>query len=368
VTAANFAGNGAISNGERRDTPSNSQLRYPGTPWFAPCPFPRAVLHHGVVNDLLAGLLAALVSTNTPTAVSNPAPARTNFSVQVPDPNDPVEKEFLNLEKEDDDAVAEIEKMSDAAGAAGVAGDPLAQTTLRVRVKERLDAVKTDYGRFLQHHPDYVRALLAYGSFLNQSGDAEGGLAQWEKAGQLAPDNPAVWNNLANYYEEHNVKKALEYYSKAIRLDPGQSVYYHNLAVCVYLFRADAEEYWQISEQETFDLSLKLYRKAMKLDPDNFILASDYAQCFYGITPLRLEEGLAAWKQCLTIAHDEVEREGVYLHLARFQLALNHFDESQCALDVVTNKTYSVLKDNLARNLQAARQRAATNAPPPPGR
>ena len=318
------------------------------------------------MNDLLAGLLAALVSTNAPTAVSNPAPAGTRFSVQVPDPNDPVEKEFLNLEKEDDAAVEEIEKMSDAAGAARAAGDPLAQTTLRVRVKARLDPVKADYEKFLQHHPDYARARLAYGSFLNQSGDSEGALAQWEKAGQLAPDNPAVWNNLANYYEEHNVKKALEYYSKAISLDPGQSVYYHNLAVCVYLFRDDAEEYWKISEQETFDTVLKLYRKAMTLDPDNFILASDYAECFYGIRPLRLEEGLAAWKQCLTIAHDDVERQGVWLHLARIQLALNHFDESQRALDVVTNKTYSVLKDNLTRNLQAARQRAATNALPQP--
>ena len=202
----------------------------------------------------------------------------------------------------------------------------------------------------------------------NQSGDSEGALAQWEKAGQLAPDNPAVWNNLANYYEEHNVKKALEYYSKAISLDPGQSVYYHNLAVCVYLFRDDAEEYWKITEPEVFDLALALYQKAMKLDPDNFILASDYAECFYGIRPLRLEEGVAAWNQCLKIAHDEVEREGVYIHLARIELALNHFDESQRALDAVTNKMYSVLKNNLVRNLNQATQRALTNAPPPPPR
>ena len=320
------------------------------------------------MNDLLAGLLAALVSTNTPSAVTNLAPAKTNLSVQIPNPNDPVEKELLKLEAEDDAAVEEIEKMSDAAGAAGAAGEPRAQTTLRVHIKERLAAVKADYDQFLLYHPDYARAHLAYGSFLNQSGDSEGALAQWEKAGQLAPNNPAVWNNLGNYYAEpeHNARKALEYYSKAISLDPGQSLYYHNLAVCVYMFRDYAEEYWQISEQETYDLSLKLYRKAMKLDPDNFILASDYAECFYGIRPLRLEEGLAAWNQCLTIAHDEVEREGVYLHLARLQLALNHFDESQRALDVVTNKIYFVLKTNLSRNLKLAMQRAATNAPAPP--
>jgi len=320
------------------------------------------------MSDILAGLLAALVATNSPSALTNPAPEKTTVSVKAPDPSDPVEKEFLKLEAEDDAAVEEIEKMSDAAGAAGANGGTQAQLSLRVRVRERLDAVKKDYEDFVRRHPDYARARLAYGSFLNQSGDPEGALAQWEKASQLAPNNPAVWNNLGNYYEENNVKKALEYYSKAITLDSSQSVYYHNLAVCVYMFRTDAAEYWKISEQEVFDTALALYQKAMRLDPDNFILATDYAECFYGIRPPRLQEGLAAWNQCLKIAHDEVEREGVYIHLARIQLALNHFDESQRALDAVTNPMYSVLKNRLASNLNQAVQRALTNGIPQPAR
>jgi len=316
------------------------------------------------VSDLLAGLLAALVSTNTPTAVSNAVQEKTGISIQLPDPNDPVEKEFLRLEAEDDAAVEEIEKWSDAAGAASAAGRDEAQLSLRLRVRQRLDGVKKDYEEFLQHHPDYVRARLAYGSFLHQSGDPEGALAQWEKAGRLAPNNPAVWNNLGDYYEENNVKKAFEYYSKAITLDPSQPLYYHNLAVCVYMYRTDAEEYWNISEQKVFDTALALYQKAMRLDPDNFILATDYAECFYGIRPPRLEEGLAAWNQCLKIAHDEVEREGVCIHLARIQLALNHFDESRRALDAVTNKMYSVLKNKLEANLNQAAQHALTNGVP----
>ena len=320
------------------------------------------------MSDLLAGLLAALVSTNTPTAVSNAVQDRTGISIQAPDPRDPVEKEFLKVEAEDDAAVEEIEKWADAAGAAAAAGRSEAQLSLGLRVRERLDGVKKDYEDFLLHHPDYVRARLAYGGFLHQTGDPEGALAQWEKASRFAPNNPAVWNNLGDYYEDTNIKKAFEYYSKAITLDPSQPLYYHNLAVCVYMYRADAAEYWKISEQEVFDTALALYQKAMKLDPDNFILATDYAECFYGIRPLRLQEGLAAWNQCLKIARDELERQGVFIHLARIQLALNHFDESQRALDAVTNQMYSVLKNKLQANLNQSLQRALTNGVPQPAR
>jgi predicted negative regulator of RcsB-dependent stress response len=106
----------------------------------------------------------------------------------------------------------------------------------------------------------------------------------------------------------------------------------------------------------------------MKLDPENFILASEYAGTFYGVRPLRLEDALAAWNQCLKIAHDEMEREGVYIHLARIQLQLNHFAESQHALDAVTNKMYFGLKDKIARNLAEAIQHVQTGAPPQPVR
>jgi len=320
------------------------------------------------VSDLLAAFLAVLVSTNTPSAVTNAAPGKTSLSVQVPDTNNPVEREFLKIEAEDDAAVEAVEKLSDAAGAAGMAGDPQAQLSLRIHMREHLDPVKKEYEDLLRLHPDYVRARLAYGSFLNQTGDEEGARVEWEKASELAPNNPAVWNNLADCYEESNVKKAFEYYSKAIELDPGQPLYYHNLAVCVYMFRTDAQDYWKISEQQVFDKSLELYRKAMKLDPDNFILASDYAGSFYGIRPPRLEDALAAWKQCLKIAHDEMEREGVYIHLARLQLQLNHFTESQRALEAVTNKMYSGLKDKITHNLAEAIQQVQSSGPPQPVR
>lgn len=184
------------------------------------------------------------------------------------------------------------------------------------------------------------------------------------KARALNPKNPATWNNLANYYGHRGpVKKAFEYYAKAIELDGHESVYYHNLATTVYLFRVDAEEYYHLNEQQVFDKSLEYYRKAIELAPDDFVLFSDYAESFYGTKPPRWKEGLAAWTEALKIAHDDQEREGVYIHLARINLKLGRYDDSRRNLNEVTNSMYAVLKNRITKNLNQAIANSATNTP-----
>src|SRR5882757_3806847 len=124
-----------------------------------------------------------------------------------------------------------------------------------------------------------------------------------------------------------------------------------NLATTVYLFRKDAREFYGINEQQVFDKALGLYLQAMKLDPDNFPLATDYAQSYYGIKPLRTNDALVAWTNTLAIAHDDVEREGVYLHLARIKMSIGQFDESRGLLAAVTNGALSDMNSHLVRSL-----------------
>ena len=118
-----------------------------------------------------------------------------------------------------------------------------------------------------------------------------------------------------------------------------------------------------INEQQVFDKALALYQKAIRLDPDNFPLATDYAESYYGIRPLRTNDALAAWTNALQTAHNDAEREGVYIHLARVKIAAGRFDEARAQLAAVTNSIYAALKDRGERNL-AARENAATNPPP----
>ncbi len=316
------------------------------------------------VSDLLIGLLSAALATNQAAAVSNIIQQKTGISVTVPDKNDPVEREYEKLLEEDDLAQEEVGQWIEAKRNA-----PDRDVSIEARIKQRLDPVQKHYDTFLRRNPNHARARLAYGSFLNDMHEEESAVAQWEKARELDPKLPSAWNNLANYYGHNGpVEKAFEYYSKAIDLQPSESLYYENLATTVFLFRRNATNYFKITEQQVFDKAMSLYDKAQKLNPTNFVLATDIAQTYYGIKPPKIgnaeadrkaelklyDQAIAAWKTALALARDDVEREGVYMHFARVQINAGKFDEARKNLNSVTNEMFATTKRLLTRKLEKA--------------
>jgi tetratricopeptide (TPR) repeat protein len=121
----------------------------------------------------------------------------------------------------------------------------------------------------------------------------------------------------------------------------------------------DAKEFYGIDENGVFEKSLDLYRKAVALDPKNFILASDYANSFYGTKPPRYEDGLVAWEAAYQVAGDDIEREGVCIHLARCHINLKRYDQAEAQLQRVKHPMYDELRKRLADRI--ARERAGTS-------
>jgi tetratricopeptide (TPR) repeat protein len=314
------------------------------------------------MNDLLIGLVSALLATNQPQAVSNLIQQKAGVSVNLPNPNSPEEKELERLTAEDDDAMAEVDKWIQDNNAFAARGAGESKAELNRRIMDRLNVVRKKYEDFLRRYPNSTRGHLAYASFLNSIGEENAAKDENEKARQLDPRDSAAWNNLANYYGENGpITNAFIYYARAIELDPSEPVYCQNLAVMVYLYRTDAKSFYHIDEQQVFDKSLALYRKAVQLDPDNFALMTEYAESYYGIRPLRTNDALVAWTNALQIAHNDVEREGVYIHLARIQMLAGHYSEARERLVAVTNSMYSHLKQLLTHSIEG-READATNS------
>ena len=123
-------------------------------------------------------------------------------------------------------------------------------------------------------------------------------------------------------------------------------------------------ETYRIDEEAVFNKALDLYRQAMKLDPTNLVLATDYAQSYYGIQPTRVEDALKAWNHCLTLAKNDVEKQGLYLHLARVELNAGRFDDAQKHLSLVKDPSMEDLKNRLQRNLDKKKSEAAQSDSP----
>lgn len=316
-------------------------------------------------------LAATLVTTNLSGTLKSPGGVQTQkvdstapFSVSPNLAGDNTEKAYEELLGLDDAAQEEVDRWIREAD---VRADPADEEALSRRIRERLDGVEKAYRDFLQKHPSHVDAHVAFGSFYNDIGQEVEAHKEWEIARDLDPKKAVVYNNLAGIYGHRGpVTNAFINYEKAIELEPNESLYYHNFATTVFLFRQDVMEHYKLAdEQKVFDKSLALYRKALELDPKNFILASDLAQTYYLIKPPRHQDALAAWNHAMTLASDDLEREGIKLHLARVSVQAGLFNEARTNLSQVSHTNLTIIKDRILKTLEDKEKAAQGNAPRP---
>lgn len=308
------------------------------------------------MNDFWLGLLSAAFATNQVVAVSNHVAQATGIHLPLVDPDSPAEVEFNRLMEADQDALDEVDRWILEERRLADQGAGMAPTALRARIAGRFEPVEQGYRDFLKEHPEHIRARVALGSFLNDQGREEEAVSEWEKARELAPNNPASWNNLANHFAHRGpVLKAMEFYERAIKLNPAEPVYRRNLASVVFLFRTDAREYYHLpDDQAVLWRSLEMYRDARRLEPEDCALASEVAQVYYFLKPRDPEapeaerkltdESLKAWHEALALAGSDLVKEGVEIHMTRVCLNAGRLNEARKHLAKVTSPAYDMVR------------------------
>ena len=286
-----------------------------------------------------------------------------------------VEAEFKDLLKKDDAAHEAAQAIVDqAASATDPLTAPLPLTT-RARIDEKIRPVRDAYEEFLRRHPGHARSRMAFASFLSDTGNEVEAIEQYDKAKAINPKDPAAWNNLANLYAHVGpVEKAFPHYEEAIRLKPDEPLYLHNFGTLLFLYRKEAARFYKLEESAIFNRGIELYRKAIALDPKDFSLASDVAQTYYGIPrstgksaeASREEEArlvttaLQSWTNAYQLAPGDTEREGIRIHLARWNIRAARFDDARAQLAAVTNATYLAVKKTLETDLATRQADAGT--------
>ncbi len=327
-----------------------------------------------VMSEFLLGALSLLLSTNPPAAVSNLvvdrlAPFAALGGAPTVDPHDPTEIEFQEVLRRDDLGEAEIERIATVGPAPDPARSPSPDATReagRVQLLSVINQTRARYEEFLKKHPEHVRAHLAYADHLEEHGDDNEVLEHLGIALKLDPKNPAGWNNYAHHYTHVGpITNAFHAYEQAIAFRPFEPVYHYNYGTVVFLYRKDAKEYFHCDENAVFERALSEYRECRRLAPRDFRYAFDYAQTFYGVKPepastpegwkaaeLRLaERAIQAWRDALAVANNETDREGVFIHFARWQIKLGRWDEARASLAEVTRPEHAELKARLERSL-----------------
>ncbi|MFM7102476.1 MAG: hypothetical protein ACKOET_16480 [Verrucomicrobiota bacterium] len=331
------------------------------------------------MSDLLVGTLSVLLATNAPAALSNLVARKTGRPLPSParleEATDPVGAELRRVMDLDDATGRDLQDLV----ARNQGADPnhpatLSPTALDRAVEERVGKVRAAYEELIRRHPRHAPTRVAFASFLEEHGEEPEVIGQLETATTLDPDSAAAWNNLANHYGHVGpVAKAFPAYERAISLNPREPVYGYNLATTVFLFRKDAAEYYRCDEQAVFARALDLYRKVRALRPFDFRYAYDFAQTYYGVKPapaedaagrraseLRLaEDALAAWQEAWALADNELDRQGVSLHQARWQLKAGRWEAARTNLAAVTDPQHAEVRKRLEQSLA----RATSSAP-----
>lgn len=316
------------------------------------------------MNEFWLGLLSAAFATNQVVAVSNHVARTTGIALPLIQADSPVEQEFRRLMENDEEALEEVDRWILEARRLATVGADMHSPGLDLRIEERLRPIEEAYRDFIRRHPDHIRARLALGSFLNEIGREFEAVREWERARELAPHNPAAWNNLAHHFAHRGpVLKAIEYYSKAIELNPAEPVYRRNLATTVFLFRVDAREFYKLpDDQAVLRKSLDLYRDARRLAPNDFTIATDLAQVYYFLKPVPaddpearrrlLEEALDAWREARALAADDLTRQGIDIHMIRVCLNAGRLDHARLLLAGINHPTLETLKNRQLRRLE----------------
>ena len=334
------------------------------------------------MSDLLLGALSLLLATNRPAVLSNYlsnvlAPFTGTVAV---DPADPIEIEFQRILKADEYGEDEIEKiLADAPTPDPARSTDLAtkREAVRKRLLEVINRVRGSYESFLKAHPEHVRARLAFADNLETHGEDYEVLEQLKLALDYDPKNAATWNNYGNHFGHVGpITNGFAAYEKAIALRPFEPLYHYNYGTTVFLFRKAAMEYFHCDEQAVFGRALDEYLLCRKLAPHSFRNAFEYAQTYYGVKPVpattpedkraaevRLaEQALAAWREALSLSDNETDREGIFVHFARWQIKVGRWDEARASLTHVTRPEHAELKARVERNL-AARESGETTPP-----
>lgn len=152
-----------------------------------------------------------------------------------------------------------------------------------------------------------------------------------KKAIQLEPQNPTIYQYLANgYFINGKFTKAIENYKKALKLQPDNMSTQQEFAKCYVSYGVS------LKEQKKWDEAIAAYKQALKLDPTLEIATTNMAAAIWQKANTLRAEGnidaaIAAYLELKKLHPDEPDIHALlgdlYLKKGQYQVALTAFQK-----------------------------------------
>ena len=215
-----------------------------------------------------------------------------------------------------------------------------------------VDRIREAYELILEKNPESVVARNAYGSFLTAIGRLREAEVQLETVLKLDPRNAEAEGTLGTVYlAMREFPKAAGHFDRAIRLAPDNAFYHFNLANLCLMVRHDLIGVTAESAEGNLRKALEHYERASRLEPLNLSYATAFAEAFYQQPDPDWGAALAAWTRVLNLSP---AKDPVYCHLARVSIKAGNHGEARAFLEKVDDPRFRRMKTKLLRLTEQA--------------
>ncbi|GMV92003.1 MAG: hypothetical protein AMXMBFR82_17810 [Candidatus Hydrogenedentota bacterium] len=225
------------------------------------------------------------------------------------------------------------------AAEAAMGGDQAEADRRMEMANQRRDLLDKMYSKVLEHYSKNARALNYYGEFLyDHRGETAGALRLWLLSAAEDSTLSLPHNNLAIHYTHTgNYERGLAEYEKALELEPDNADFLFNLAQMYLINWPQIKEIKKWDDAKVFKEAMKLSKEAAELRPTDYQLQQDYAVNFFAAERFNIEpdwkEAAEAWEEARKRATDLPNVFFSWLNEARAWLEVPEYEKAITCLE-----------------------------------
>lgn len=212
-------------------------------------------------------------------------------------------------------------------------------TEKKEQALKRYKAVREAYELVLRSYNNNARAQTYYGELLyDRFGEKDAALKAWQLAASLDKKLSLPLNDLAIHYcHEGQYEVALEFYDKAVALEPDNPDYLYNMAQMYLVNFPEIQKFRGWKKEKVFQEAMKMSRHAAELSPNDFELLQDYAVNFFASENFAIEANwkaaAKAWQETRKVAASPDKKFYTWLNEARVWIKAGNKTKAQACLN-----------------------------------